>query len=527
MRPTVLLAVSTGLLVARPAAAADLAADPTDYQDVIATLTPGDTLTLAGGTYDRLDVSGIAGTAEAWITIRGPAEGEPAVIAADLGPCCNTVELRDVSYLALERLTIDGRGVDGAFGVSAGGGEGNLVHHIRVEGCTFVGHDAGQQTVAISTKTPTWGWVIRGNRIDGAGTGMYLGNSDGSDPFIGGVIEGNLVTDTIGYGMQIKWQLPRPAIDGMPAGPSVTVIRHNAFVKNDRPSDDGDRPNVLVGGFPDAGPGAEDRTEIYGNLFLHNPRESLLQASGRVSIHDNVFVDVAGTAVLLQDHDLPLSLALVYHNTIYAAGRGIVLGSDAPEGEVVAGNLVFAGEPIAGDVADLRDNVVDAVAAAGTYVTAPSTTPGAMDFYPLPGQCQGSPLDMAAFAADVAWGVDFNGTDKGDATFRGAYAGEGANPGWGLDIDLPPLGPAPDPGDGDADADADTDADGDGDADADADADTDTDADADADGDADGGCGCQVPGAGTGGTRGAFVALWLFGAWLATRLGPVRRARRA
>ena len=72
-------------------------------------------------------------------------------------------------------------------------------------------------------------------------------------------------------------------------------------MKTDRPSPDGDRPNLLVGGFPDSGPNAEDSTQIYGNVFAHNPREALLQASGRVSIHDNVFFDTPNAAIVLQD----------------------------------------------------------------------------------------------------------------------------------------------------------------------------------------------------------------------------------
>ncbi len=91
----------------------------------------------------------------------------------------------------------------------------------------------------------------------------------------------------------------------MPTGPQRTIIRQNVFIKNDAPSPDGDRPNLLVDGFPDAGEGSQDLYEIYGNLFLHNPRESLLQASGRVSIHDNLFVDVTGTAILLRTTTCP------------------------------------------------------------------------------------------------------------------------------------------------------------------------------------------------------------------------------
>ena len=76
-----------------------------------------------------------------------------------------------------------------------------------------------QQVVGISTNgAPTWNWTIRGNTIIGAGTGMYLGNSDGANPFVAGVIERNVVRDTIGYNLQIKHQAPWPGISGCPRG---------------------------------------------------------------------------------------------------------------------------------------------------------------------------------------------------------------------------------------------------------------------------------------------------------------------
>ena len=426
------------------ALAVDIPVDPGSFAGALAAVTPGDTLVLAPGRYRHFSLSGLAGRADAWITIRGPAAGDPAVIDADTGPCCNTIEIRDSSFVALEHLTVDGGHVDGAFGINA---SGTAVHDVRVEGCTFVNHDTSQQNVAISTKVPTWGWVIRGNRIVGAGTGMYLGNSDGTDPFIGGLIENNLFSDTIGYNVQIKWQQPRPTPAGIPSTASATIIRHNVFIKNDRASPDGDRPNLLVGGFPDTGPGSDDRYEIYGNFFFHNPRESLLQASGRVSIHDNVLVDVAGTAMLLQNHDLPLRQAFVYNNTIFSAGAGIRFGSAAAQGDAVFGNLVFAGTAIGGTIADQRDNVMDTVGNAGMYVTAPSTTLGAMDFYPLAGgRAQGSALDMTKVLGDAEHDRDFNGTAKGAFTFRGAYAGEGTNPGWRLAEDIIGTMSGPPPG---------------------------------------------------------------------------------
>jgi MYXO-CTERM domain-containing protein len=419
-------------LVARRASAVD--ADPSSYEQLLGTLGPGDTLALAPGTYGgNLDLVGLNGTEAAPIVIQGPAD-KSAVFTGNA--CCNTVEITGSSYLVIRNLTVDAQGLDGVFGLSAKGGDANVVHHITVEDCDFVGHGASQQTVAISTKAPTWGWVVRRNRIVGAGTGMYFGNSDGSAPFVAGLIENNLVRDTIGYNVQIKFQQPWPPNAGLPAGKTSTIIRNNVFIKNDAPSPDGDRPNLLVGGFPASGPGADNLYEIYGNFFFHNPREAHLQASGRVSIHDNVLVDAVDAAVVLTDHDLALRRAHVYNNTVYAAARGIVFGSSASEGDFVVGNLIFAPEGVSGPAQSQKDNLLFALADAPTVVASPSLVLGQMDFYPKAGQAQGAPLDLGAVAGESDHDRDFNGTPKGDLRFRGAYAGEGDNPGWQLDADL-------------------------------------------------------------------------------------------
>jgi len=411
-----------------------LDADPTNYTTLLPTLKPGDVLTLSPGTYTKgLNITGLQGTEAMPIVITGPA----AVFEGN--SCCNTVEIKNSSYVVVKGITVDGKGLSGVFGVSAKDGLNNVTHHITIEGCTFVGQGASQQTVGISTKTPTWGWVIRRNRILGAGTGMYLGNSNGDFPFIDGIIEENLIKDTIGYNIQIKYQNPWPSVPGIPAQ-SHTILRNNVFIKNDAPSPDGDRPNVLVGGFPATGPGSQSMYEIYGNLFYHNPRESLLQASGRVSVHDNLFVDASDVAVNLRDHDLPLKLFHVYNNTIYAGKRGVLVGSAADESDAMIGNLIFADTPISGPITNQKDNMTGAVSEAGMFVAAPSKTLGAMDFYPLPGKATGTPLDLKAFAGEVDYDEDFNGSSKGGFTFRGAYAGEGKNPGWTPTDDIKVLG---------------------------------------------------------------------------------------
>src|SRR5579862_6536994 len=142
------------LYAAQPGAAAVIDANPSTYRALLRDLKPGDTLNLAPGNYTRLPITDVNGTPDAWITITGPKTGAPAVILGVQHN--NTVEITNCSYLAIENLRIDSRGIPGAFGISAREHDRNVTHHIRIEGNVLVGLDGGQQTDGISTKTPTW-----------------------------------------------------------------------------------------------------------------------------------------------------------------------------------------------------------------------------------------------------------------------------------------------------------------------------------------------------------------------------------
>jgi hypothetical protein len=192
--------------------------------------------------------------------------------------------------------------------------------------------------------------VIRDNVIRGAGTGMYLGNSDGSDPFVGGLIEGNLIIDSTGYSLQIKHQAARPMLPGMPDGPSQTMIRRNVFLKRAPPREGAmPRPSVLVGHWPLTGPGSNDRYLIEENVFAGNPVESLFQGEGNISVRNNVFDAPDRDAIRIQPHnDVPRRVE-VTNNVIHARGAGIVLvpgeGSGAYR-QIVRHNAVIAAEPV-------------------------------------------------------------------------------------------------------------------------------------------------------------------------------------
>lgn len=409
-----------------------------NYLKLLARLKAGDTLVLDSGIYDDPDgvpglpIFDLNGDPTRPITITGPETGTRPVF---LGRSThNTIRFRNSSYVVVRNIEVDGRNLGGD-AVNAQG----VSHHITLEGLIIRGVGDSQQTVGISTNgAPTWNWIIRRNEIIGAGTGMYLGNSDGTNPFVAGLIEHNVIRDTIGYNIEIKHQKPRPAIAGMPANKSVTIIRHNVFSKSGNSAAGSlARPNLLVGHFPLSGTGRDDRYEIYGNFFYENPSEALFQGEGNIAFHHNLLVNNFGSAVQIQPHNDVPKYVRVFSNTIVARDVGIRVARGSPaHTQVVVGNAVFSSSPI--EAPDQRNNITGDFAAASDYLNKPQGAPGQLDLYPRVGKLgMGTPLDASAFAGVLDWNRDFNGHAQA-LTWRGAYAGEGTNPGW-----MPSLKPKP------------------------------------------------------------------------------------
>lgn len=391
---------------------------------------------LAPGSYDDPnDVPGLPlfdlnGTATAPITITGPESGPKPVL---LGRSThNTVRFSNSSYVVVRNLEIDGRNLGGD-GVNAQG----TSHHITLENLTIRGVGSDQQIVGISTKSPAWNWIIRGNTIIGAGTGMYLGNSDGTSPFVAGLIERNVIRDTIGYNLQIKHQVPWPNIPGIPTGKTSTIIRNNVFTKGSNSSTGSlARPNLLVGDVPPTGPGSTNGYEIYGNFFYQNQTEALFQGEGNVAFYGNLLVNDSGSAVNIQRHNGSVRTIRVFGNTVVASGTGIsVTGGDTAYTQKVISNAVFAATPIT--AATQLANVSDSYARAVNYLNNPTGALGQLDLFPKPGALRGTAPDTTGLDAYTDWNLDFNARPR-DWTIRGAYSGEGTNPGWLPRIEIKP-----------------------------------------------------------------------------------------
>ncbi len=417
MRITSSFFVLLGCLFASTAAAKVIRVTPKNYARKVSKLRAGDLLLMTPGTYTRgIKLKGQHGTARAPIVIQGQGR---VVLEGRRGS--NTLELSDSSYIVIRGLIFDGKGLP-IDAIKAQKNRSRGVHHITIEDCTIRGYGAGQQIVGISTKVPAWNWIIRRNSIIGAGTGMYLGNSNGDSPFIGGLIEYNLIRDPKGYCCQIKRQNPRASVPGMPSGPSTTIIRYNVFIKNGPKGPDGARPNLLVGAFPKTGPGSRDRYQIYGNLFYQNEHESLFQGTGRLSLHDNLFVRASGAAIVIAAHfkRKPEQIR-IYHNTIFHTKKGIRISGLAEDAELlVFGNLIVA-EKKGGHAG--KENLLLTYALADKLFASTVMKPGKLDLQPRSLRGVAVPASRRKqVSQDQDHDRDFLGRKKSTFHHCGAYA---------------------------------------------------------------------------------------------------------
>jgi hypothetical protein len=414
-------------------------ANPGNYLAFIPLLQPGDTLSLAAGSYTGgLTLNDLNGAPGAPIVIVGPPAPPRAVFQAR--SCCNTVSISDSSYVDIHNLELNGRNL--AVDAVKAEGTSQWAHHITLENLLIRNHAANQQIVGINTKCPAWNWVIRNNVIDTAGTGIYLGDSDGSDEFVAGLIEGNLIADTTGYNLQIKHQLVRNTAIGEPVV-GHTIIRHNVFIKAAKASTGANaRPNVLVGHWPLSGVGSTDVYMIYGNAFVQNPTgQGLFQGEGNVALYNNVFFNNGNkqhNGIFIQpQNDVPKDV-VVFGNTVVVKGTGISITGGAPaHQQQVIGNAVFAANPIVAP--DQSSNVTATLASASSYLVSPFAPLGAgKNLYPRVGTLDGPPLDVTPFLAFDDYDRDFNWVTRA-FLFRGGYEGEGTNPGWPLQRARKPL----------------------------------------------------------------------------------------
>ena len=91
------------------------------------------------------------------------------------------------------------------------------------------------------------------------------------------------------------------------------------------------------------------------------------------------------------------------------------------------------------------DNITDSLTNADQYLVNPdgniSGVMNRLDLFPLMSTLSGNAVDTSPIAAYVDSDIDFNDQNRSH-TIRGAYAGEGSNPGWLLALEIKPTGPS-------------------------------------------------------------------------------------
>jgi hypothetical protein len=275
---------------------------------------------------------------------------------------------------------------------------------------------------------------------------MYLGNSDGSKPFVNGIIEYNYVANTVGYNLEIKHQLNgvRDDFSGT-ALHGKTIIRHNVFTKDENSSTGGNaRPNLLVGGFPLTGWGSNDYYEIYGNFFYNNPVEALFQGTGNIMLYNNIFInhfasDGFRAVYITPQNGVSPQDVKIFHNTIWVnnSSGGIRLYNPNDNyHQYCYGNAVFSTLPVT-NFSDTLHNITDSYSNAKNYVLSANTDISKLDLYPVSGLLSGALTPNILFENNSSWNKDFNG-DFYDWSYRGAYSGSTVNKGWHLQLDTMP-----------------------------------------------------------------------------------------
>jgi hypothetical protein len=427
-------------------------ATPATFEAKVLGLLPGDSLQLAAGTYTKpLNINGLNGTVSHPIEIIGT--GNSTIFNGD--DCCNTISIRKSAYIVIKNMKLDGLNISGPDGIKAEGNTAsspNWTHHITIKNLTIVNYANNQQQVGISTKCPSSNWIIKNNIINGAGTGLYLGNSDGTQPFVNGIIENNFIQNTIGYNIEVKHQIngQRDLAEGVKAGTNrsgKTILRNNVFSKgNNSSTGENARPNVLVGGFPVTGTGKNDYYEVYGNFFYNNPVEALFQGTGNIMLYSNIFVNHANppnfkTVYITPHNGVSPQNIKIFHNTLWAnnsAGGIRISDPDVNYQQYIVGNVAFLTNASTAITASnttttlLADNITDSYANAGNYVISATSDLNTLNLYPKAGQLKGrASTQRTLFIANKEYDKDFN-NDTYDWTYRGAYSGSGVNKGWKL-----------------------------------------------------------------------------------------------
>ena len=426
MRVSILCLVLTLCVLAFPTASFATVYNLTPLDDWYAvvggsSLSPGDEVVLAAGTYTRSANIYIShrGTAQAPILIRAE-DGAQVVFTHDSGH--NIFEMSGPQYLTLRGLEFIG----GSAAIRIYSGGGYLAKYVTIENCYI--HDTGGNAITANHTGEIYeGLIFRRNHIhdtDGHGEAFYLGGNYNTATFHDGLVENNYIhhlVDTLngyyqGDGIEIK------------DGSYNNVVRDNVI-------HDVNYPGVLV-----YGSNGHERNVVERNV-IWNSGDNGIQAAADAIVRNNIVLNSAANNISSSDHqDAVVGNLNIVHNTVVSQYGSTGIRISNPVGGVISGPVVVANNAIyttGSDLAIYAAGVTLAGNVESASLTADFVDVPNLNFYPTPASALLDAGDATYVAND-----DFNATLRNGDLDVGAYVYDpNGNPGWQVTGDFKQLGP--------------------------------------------------------------------------------------
>ena len=448
----------------------------------IAKLMPGDTLTLMPGDYAgvdldlmRADMSGVAGTAAAHITIAGvpDAMGNLPHVIANTDNYQEAMRLRTgCAYIDISNLHLSAKGGQTQAGILVDSG----VHDVSI--ANNVIEDVTGIGIQIQTQSDVHDLLIEHNAIYDTGTNTSDGNNGGQGFTAGGfdassatknvyhlVVRGNLVHDTTGqegdclkfmYGVyasifedNVMYNCPR-GVSGQTENYGITSygsgVGHYTIAADD---------NVV------------QRNLVFGTARAGHSNVAIYVGPGTQVLNNVIIQSNQGIAARLESEASSMQNLTVVNNTVLGATDYAfsIRGCQQADKSVVVTNNVFIANDANGYGYRMPDPVGSMIATANYYqgldyaeasppvmnkLTAPlsaifvnptTSVPGA-DLMPAPGSplldkgdpATAPPLDFDLAMRPSGAGPDVGAYERGAASTTDGGADGGAPEHWGLEL---------------------------------------------------------------------------------------------
>jgi hypothetical protein len=382
-----------------------------DLQAAINKLLPGDSLLLAGGTYEHTGISvSLCGNVQQPITIAAmPGENPVMRITVETANC---IDINGAAWLTLEGITIDSTPVD-VDGIKFT--EFGACHHVTIRNCTL----HAVQATGINAQGGHYAITLSSNHI-----------YDVSGDAVSGIRIAPAATSAAPHGWTIANNWVHTIGDSLSSaafGISLNSGCQSMIVRDNVVYAAGNSGIIVYGVGTPTSDGALSSI-VEGNAVWNAPEG--ISAYCDVIVRNNVIFDCPNPVYSYSYQGAIPRNVLIYSNTMYNGEAPYLRSWDTTNNCVFVNNAVYAmtgGFVLIGN-GHIANNAGD-VTAAGFIVGTASTDlsdPAGRNFYPKSGSVLIDRGDRT-----ISSSVDFNGNVRDSLPDAGAYEfSGGSNPGW-------------------------------------------------------------------------------------------------